>query len=66
MSNDLYIYENMLKMIRERSNSVRETICHGPVPDYTAFKELRAKLGELAQTEQDLKDLLNKVSKINE
>jgi len=56
----------MLKMIRERSNSVRETICHGPVPDFTAFKELRAKLGELAQTEQDLKDLLNKVSKIDE
>jgi hypothetical protein len=36
------------------------------VPDFTAFKELRAKLGELAQTEQDLKDLLNKVSKIDE
>ena len=60
--NDLYIYENMLKMIRERSESVRETILYGAVADYTAFKELRAKLGELAQTEQDLKTLLEKVS----
>ena len=60
--NDLYIYENMLKNVRERHKSVTEAICYGPVADFTAFKELRARLGELAQTEQDLKDLLNKVS----
>ena len=52
----------MLKIIRERSESVKETILYGAVADYTAFKELRAKLGELAQTEQDLKTLLEKVS----
>ena len=60
--NDLYIYENMLKIIRERSESVKETILYGAVADYTAFKELRAKLGDLAQTEHDLKTLLDKVS----
>ncbi len=60
--NELYIYENMLKMIRERRESVTETVCYGPVADFTAFKELRAKLGELAKTEQDLKDLLKRVS----
>lgn len=60
--NDLYIYENMLKMIRERREAVAEAICYGPVADFTAFKELRAKLGELAQTEQDLRDLLKKVT----
>ena len=60
--NDLYIYENMVKMIKERRESVVDAICHGPVADFSAFKELRARLGELAQTEQDLKLLLKKVS----
>jgi len=53
----------MLKIIRERSKSVQESILYGAVADFAAFKELRAKLGELAQTEQDLKTLLDKVSK---
>ena len=53
----------MLKTIRERQNVIQEALCHGPVADFTAFKELRARLDELAQTEQDLKDLLEKVSK---
>ena len=59
---DLYIYEKMLKNVRERQDMVREALCFGPVPDFTAFKELRARLGELAITEQDLKDLLKKVT----
>ena len=59
--NELYIYENMLKNIRDRQDVVREALCYGPVADFTAFKELRARLNELAQTEQDLKDLLEKV-----
>jgi hypothetical protein len=59
---DLYIYEKMLKNIRERKDVVVDAICHGPVPDFIAFKELRARLGELAITEQDLKDLLEKVT----
>ncbi len=66
MANDLYFYENMLKIIRERKESTTETILYGAVADYTAFKELRAKLGELAQTEQDLKDLLKKVSDLDD
>ena len=48
--------------MRERQDMVREALCFGPVPDFTAFKELRARLGELAITEQDLKDLLKKVT----
>jgi hypothetical protein len=59
---DLYIYEKMLKNVRERKNVVQDALCFGPVPDFTAFKELRARLGELAITEQDLKDLLEKVT----
>lgn len=60
--NELYIYENMLKNVRDRQDVVREALCYGPVTDFTAFKELRARLNELAQTEQDLKDLLKKVN----
>ena len=52
---DLYIYEKMLKIMRE------ETITFGSVPDYSAFQDLRAKLGELAFLEQELKNLHNKV-----
>ncbi len=63
---DLYIYEKMLKNVRERQSMIQEAICYGPVSDFVAFKELRARLGELATTEQDLKDLLKKVSKEDE
>ncbi len=64
--NDLYFYENMLKNVRERRESVIEAICYGAVSDFTAFKELRAKLGELALTEQELKNLLNRISESDE
>tara|TARA_R100000963_G_C4552808_1_gene45029 strand:+ start:200 stop:394 length:195 start_codon:yes stop_codon:yes gene_type:complete len=59
---ELYIYEKLLKNIRERRELVQETLCEGPVPDFTAFKELRARLGELAVLEQDLKALLQRVT----
>ena len=53
----------MLKTIRDRQSMLKEAICVGPVADFIAFKELRARLSELAQTEQDLKDLLEKANK---
>lgn len=59
---DLSIYEKLLKVIRERRKSVEDTITNGIVPDFSAFRELRAKLGELAYVEQELKSLLNKVT----
>jgi hypothetical protein len=62
MSNDLYFYENSLKLIRERRQSVTDTLLEGPVADITAFKELRARLSELAALEQGLKDLLNRIT----
>ena len=63
---DLYIYEKMLKNVRQRQVMIKETICYGVVPDFVAFKELRGRLGELATTEQDLKDLLKEVSDYDE
>jgi|TARA_R110002020_G_scaffold91650_1_gene222553 hypothetical protein len=56
----LYIYEKLLRIIRERKESVNDTICHGAVTDFVSFKELRAKLVELDYIEQELKDLLER------
>jgi len=62
MSNDLYFYENSLRLIRERRQSTTDTILEGSVVDFTAFKELRARLSELAIMEQELKNLLNRIT----
>lgn len=62
MSLDLYIYENMLKLIIERENALTESILYGPVEDFSNFKEQKARLLELATLKQDLKSLLEKVT----
>ena len=62
MSNDLYFYENTLKLIRERRQSVTDTLLEGAVAAYTTYKELRARLSELAAIEQELKDLLKRIT----
>ena len=59
---DLYIYEKMLKTIRDRRKSIEESITYGAVADFSAFQDLRAKLAELAFLEQELKSLHNKVT----
>ena len=59
---NIYIFDKMIKNVRERQKSLEESLCFGPVPDFTAFKELRGRLAELAITEQVLRDLLKKVS----
>tara|TARA_R100000315_G_C5235708_1_gene147886 strand:+ start:10604 stop:10738 length:135 start_codon:yes stop_codon:yes gene_type:complete len=41
---------------------IRHTLCEGPVPDFTTFKELRARLVELAAIEQEIASLLEKVT----
>ena len=61
--NELYIYENMLKLIRERRESIVQHLCYDKIEDFCAFKEQRAKLFELATLEQELKLLLEKVTK---
>jgi hypothetical protein len=59
---ELYIYEKIRKNIRERREMIRQTLCEGPVPDFTTFKELRARLVELAAIEQEIASLLEKVT----
>ena len=51
----------MIKKIEDREKSIVETLCFGAVIDYTAFKEMRARLSEISLTKQELKDLLQKV-----
>ena len=57
MSLDLYIYDNMLKILRQRQEQLQESLCFGAVPDFTAYKEQRAVLAELATLQQELKNL---------
>ena len=59
--NDRYYYENMIKKLEDREKYIVETLCFGAVIDYTAFKEMRARLSEISLTKQELKDLLQKV-----
>ena len=66
MSLDLYIYDNMLKILRQRQSQLQESLCFGSVPDFTAYKEQRAVLAELATLEQELKHLLERVKDIDE
>jgi|TARA_A100001011_G_C13767316_1_gene617749 hypothetical protein len=58
----LYISEKLLKIIKSRIESIKETLAHGAVKDFDSFKELRAKLNELAYIEQELKSLLEGVT----
>jgi hypothetical protein len=58
----LYIFEKMNKLIKERQESITETLCQGPVTDFTVFKELRARLAELAALEQGFKNLLERIN----
>jgi|TARA_R110002049_G_C8950176_1_gene545816 hypothetical protein len=51
----------MLKILRQRQEQAQESLCFGAVPDFTAYKEQRAVLAELATLEQELKNLLEKV-----
>ena len=62
MSLDLYIYENMLKLINERESMISEQILFGQIENFTNFKEQKARLLELATLKQELKSLLEKVT----
>jgi len=59
---DLYIQEKLLNIIRERKELIGQQIIEGQIEDFSAFKELRARLAELANIEQELLALLKKVN----
>ena len=58
---DLYIHEKLFKVIGERQSQSKSQITEGVVDDFSAFKELRARLAELAFIKQELQALLKKV-----
>lgn len=60
-SDDLSIYDKLLRAIRSRKSAIEQTLCYGAISDHTVFREQRARLSELAFLEQELKDLLNKM-----
>ena len=57
----LYIHEKLRNIIVERENMITEQLIHGSVDDITAFKELRARLVELATIKQELDLLLKRI-----
>jgi len=58
---DLYIHEKLLSILHERQDQISEQIVEGQVEDFTAFKELRARLAELAYIQQELELLLKRM-----
>tara|TARA_R100000664_G_C2745965_1_gene133728 strand:+ start:665 stop:856 length:192 start_codon:yes stop_codon:yes gene_type:complete len=58
---DLYIHEKLLSILHERQDQISEQILEGQVEDITAFKELRARLAELAYIQQELELLLKRM-----
>ena len=58
---DLYIHEKVRNIIQDRKKLLAAQIVQGQVEDFSAFKELRARIAELANIEQELDALLKKV-----
>ena len=58
---DLYIYDRIVNILKERQRSLEEQLLYGSVENFEAYKEVRARLSELATLQQEVKLLLNKV-----
>ena len=57
----LYIHEKLRKIIRERMTQIEEQILTGPIEDLSTLKELRGRLAELANIQQEIDSLQQKV-----
>ena len=58
---DLYIHEKLRKIISERINQIEEQVLRGPIEDLSTLKELRGRLAELANIQQEIDSLQQKV-----
>jgi hypothetical protein len=56
----------LIKVIRERQQTVTEAITEGSVPDYAAFRHLRGKLEVWKEIEDELRLLLKKRDQYDE
>ena len=57
----LYIHEKLRKIISERMNQIEEQVLRGPIEDLSTLKELRGRLAELANIQQEIDSLQQKV-----
>ena len=58
---DLYIYDRIVNILKERQRSLEEQLLYGSVENFEAYKEVRARLSELATLQQEVTLLLKKV-----
>ena len=58
---DLYIHEKLRKIISERIKQIEEQVLRGPIEDLSTLKELRGRLAELANIQQEIDSLQQKV-----
>ena len=58
---DLYIYDRIVNILKDRQQSLEEQLLHGSIENFEAYKEVRARLSELATLQQEVTLLLKKV-----
>ena len=58
---DLDIHEKLRKIINERINQIEDQVLRGPIEDLSTLKELRGRLAELANIQQEIDSLQQKV-----
>jgi hypothetical protein len=63
---DVYIADRLIKVIRERQESITGTITEGSVPDFAGFRYLRGKLEAWKEVERELRLLLKKQERHDE
>ena len=63
---DVYITDRLIKVIRERQQTVTEAITEGSVQDVAAFRHLRGKLEVWKEVEDELRLLLKKQERHDE
>jgi len=63
---DVYIIDRLIKVIRERQQTVTEAITEGSVQDFAAFRHLRGKLEVWKEIEDELRLLLKKQERHDE
>jgi len=58
---DLYIYDRIVNILKDRQRSLEQQLLHGSIENFEAYKEVRARLSELATLQQEVTLLLKKV-----
>lgn len=57
----LYIADNILKFVRERTDVLVGQITEGSVPDFTAYLKLRSQYEAWVSVESEIRSLLKRI-----